>query len=176
MIDKLSEIYGRFIAALALFGCLLLLLMMLIIVTDVALRNFAIRGGPQGLGWSNEVSEFILYWVTLCVAPWLLRQGQHIRVDIVLQAIPKKMAWGLEWLGDFFGLACCMVMSYYSVQATWASYSANSLNIKTLVTPEWWSLAPLPLVFSLLSIEMLFRMHRLWLAERGPRSDAVSAA
>jgi hypothetical protein len=69
-----------------------------------------------------------------------------------------------------------MVMSYYGVQATWASYSANSLNIKTLVTPEWWSLAPLPLVFSLLSIEMLFRMHRLWLAERGPRSDAVSAA
>jgi TRAP-type C4-dicarboxylate transport system permease small subunit len=150
--------------------------MMLIIVTDVALRNFAVSGGPQGLGWSNEVSEFLLYLITLSVAPWLLRQGQHIRVDILLQAIPKKLAWALEWVGDLLGLACCLVMSTYGAQATWASYSANSLSIKTLVTPEWWSLAPLPVVFMLLSIEMIFRMHRLWLAERGPRSDAVSAA
>lgn len=176
MIDKISEAYGRFISALALFGCLLLLAMMLIIVTDVALRNFAVSGGPQGLGWSNEVSEFLLYLITLSVAPWLLRQGQHIRVDILLQAIPKKLAWALEWVGDLLGLACCLVMSTYGAQATWASYSANSLSIKTLVTPEWWSLAPLPVVFILLSIEMIFRMHRLWLAERGPRSDAVSAA
>lgn len=176
MIHKLSEIYGRFISALALFGCLLLLAMMLIIVTDVALRNFAVSGGPQGLGWSNEVSEFLLYLITLSVAPWLLRQGQHIRVDILLQAIPKKLAWALEWVGDLLGLACCLVMSTYGAQATWASYSANSLSIKTLVTPEWWSLVPLPVVFMLLSIEMIFRMHRLWLAERGPRNDAVSAA
>ncbi len=176
MIDKLSEIYGRFISALALFGCLLLLAMMLIIVTDVALRNFAVSGGPQGLAWSNEVSEFLLYLITLSVAPWLLRQGQHIRVDILLQAIPKKLAWALEWVGDLLCLACCLVMSTYGAQATWASYSANSLSIKTLVTPEWWALAPLPVVFMLLSIEMIFRMHRLWLAERGPRSDAVSAA
>ena len=176
MIDKLSEAYGRFISALALFGCLLLLAMMLIIVTDVALRNFAVSGGPQGLGWSNEVSELLLYLITLSVAPWLLRQGQHIRVDILLQAIPKKLAWALEWVGDLLGLACCLVMSTYGAQATWASYSANSLSIKTLVTPEWWSLAPLPVVFVLLSIEMIFRMHRLWLAERGPRCDAVSAA
>jgi TRAP-type C4-dicarboxylate transport system permease small subunit len=97
-------------------------------------------------------------------------------VDILLQAIPKKLAWALEWVGDLLGLACCLVMSTYGAQATWASYSANSLSIKTLVTPEWWSLAPLPVVFILLSIEMIFRMHRLWLAERGPRSDAVSAA
>jgi TRAP-type C4-dicarboxylate transport system permease small subunit len=176
MIDKLSEAYGRFISSLALFGCLLLLAMMLIIVTDVALRNFAFSGGPQGLGWSNEVSEFLLYLITLSVAPWLLRQGQHIRVDILLQAIPKKLAWTLEWMGDLLGLVCCLVMSLYGTQATWASYSSNSLNIKTLVTPEWWSLAPLPVVFALLSIEMIFRMRRLWLAERGPRSDAVSAA
>ena len=49
------------------------------------------------------------------------------------------------------------------------------MNIKTLVTPEWWWLSPLPLVFALLSIEMVFRMARLARAERAPRSDAVSA-
>lgn len=176
MMQALSDRFGRWLAGLALMGCLLLLAMMLLIVADVALRNLAIEGLPLGLPWSNEVSELMLYLITMCVAPWLLRQGQHIRVDIFLQAIPPRMAWALEWVGDGLGLLCCLVLAWYGVQATWASYTAGSLSIKTLVTPEWWSLAPLPVVFGLLSTEMVFRMHRLLHAQRGPRQDAVSAA
>jgi TRAP-type C4-dicarboxylate transport system permease small subunit len=59
---------------------------------------------------------------------------------------------------------------------TAASYSAGSINIKTLVTPEWWTLAPLPLGFALLGIEFVFRMYRLSTTEIGLRDDAVSAA
>ena len=87
----------------------LLFAMMMIIVGDVLLRNIAVPGLPRGLAWSNEVSELMLYLITLCVAPWLLRQGQHIRVDILLQALPPRLAWLLEWLGDAIGLACCAV-------------------------------------------------------------------
>ena len=150
--------------------------MMLIIVADVALRNLAIPGLPQGLAWSNEISELMLYLITMCVAPWLLRQGQHIRVDIVLQALPPQLAWYFEWIGDLIGLACCIVIAWYGTQAAWSSYVSGAVNIKTLVTPEWWALAPLPLVFVLLAIEMIFRMVRLQRGVRGPRHDAVSAA
>lgn len=174
--DRLSHAYGRFLAGLALLGCAILLAMMFIIVADVALRNLAIPGLPQGLAWSNEISELMLYLITMCVAPWLLRQGQHIRVDIVLQALPPRLAWYFEWLGDLLGLACCIVIAWYGTQAAWSSYLSGAVNIKTLVTPEWWALAPLPLVFVLLAIEMLFRMVRLQRGERGPRHDAVSAA
>ena len=153
MIDRLSTLWGRLLSALALLGCLLLLAMMLIIVADVALRNLALAGWPRGFAWSNEVSEWLLLLVTLSVAPWLL-----------------------EWLGDGLGLATCLVLTAVSAKAAWASHASGALSIKTLVTPEWWSLAPLPLAFALLSVEMLFRMHRLWRGERGPRNDAVSAA
>jgi TRAP-type C4-dicarboxylate transport system permease small subunit len=117
----------------------------------------------------------MLYLTTMLVAPWLLRQGQHIRVDILLTALPRRLAWCLEWVGDTIGLACCLFMAWYGSKAAWASWSSGALNIKTLVTPEWWSLAPLPLMFTLLSIEMVFRMQRLQQGERGPRQDAVSA-
>ena len=176
MILRCSERYGQLLSALAMLGCMLLLAMMLIIVADVALRNVALPGWPQGLAWSNEISELFLYLITLCVAPWLLRQGQHIRVDIVLRPLPPRLAWLLEWVGDAIGLTTCWMLAWYASVAVGASYGAGSVNIKTLVTPEWWSLAPLPVTFLLLSIEMLFRMNRLWLGERGPRHDAVSAA
>lgn len=174
--DRLSGAYGRLLAALALLGCAILFALMMVIVVDVGLRNVAVPGLPRGLSWSNEVSEGMLYLITLCVAPWLLRQGQHIRVDIVLRAIPPRLAWGLEWLGDAIGLATCVVIAAYASQAAWASYKAGAVNIKTLVTPEWWWLSPLPLVFVLLAIEMVFRMGRLARSERGPRADAVSAS
>lgn len=164
------------LAALALAGCAILMAMMAIIVADVALRNLAVPGLPQGLAWSNEISELMLYLLTMCVAPWLLRQGQHIRVDILLQAVPRRLAWRLEWIGDVLGLACCIVIAFHGARATWSSYASGAVNIKTLVTPEWWALAPLPLVFVLLSIEMVFRMIRLAQGERGPRHDAVGSA
>lgn len=171
-----SRSYGRLLAAMAWAGCVVLFAMMMVIVSDVLLRNLAIPGLPRGIGWSNEVSESMLYLTTMLVAPWLLRQGQHIRVDILLQVLPRRLAWTLEWVGDSIGLACCLFIAWYAARATWASFVDGSLSIKTLVTPEWWSLAPLPIVFGLLSIEMGFRMNRLWHAERGPRHDAVSAA
>ena len=176
MIDRLSCHYGRFLGALALLGCALLMAMMLIIVADVALRNLAVPGLPRGLPWSNEISELMLYLITMCVAPWLLRRGQHIRVDIVLLAIPRQLAWSLEWIGDVIGLACCLVIAWFGAQAAWSSYRAGAVNIKTLVTPEWWALSPLPVVFILLAVEMVFRMIRLQRGEHGPRKEAVSAA
>ena len=176
MIARLSGAYGRLLAWLALVGCAILLAMMFIIVGDVALRNLAVPGLPRGLAWSNEISELMLYLITMCVAPWLLRQGQHIRVDILLQALPPRAAWTFEWVGDAIGLACCCVIAWYGTQAAWSSYVSGAVNIKTLVTPEWWALAPLPLVFVLLAIEMVFRMIRLGRGVRGPRHDAVSAA
>jgi TRAP-type C4-dicarboxylate transport system permease small subunit len=176
MISRLSLHYGRLLGALAMVGCAILMAMMLIIVADVALRNLSIPGLPQGLAWSTEISELMLYLITMCVAPWLLRQGQHIRVDIMLQALPAQLAWYLEWVGDLIGFTCCIVIAWFGTQAAWSSYVSGAVNIKTLVTPEWWALAPLPLVFVLLGIEMIFRMNRLLRGPRGPRHDAVSAS
>jgi TRAP-type C4-dicarboxylate transport system permease small subunit len=175
LFERASGAFGRLLAVLAALGCALLAALLTIIVSDVALRNIALPGLPRGLAWSNEISELLLYLITLSVAPWLLRRGQHIRVDIVLRAIPPRLAWALEWVGDAIGLGCCIVLAWYATQAAWASYKAGAVNIKTLVTPEWWWLSPLPAIFVLLAIEMVFRMVRLARAERAPRDDAVSA-
>jgi TRAP-type transport system small permease protein len=172
---RFARAWRSLLAGLAWAGCAILFAMLLVIVGDVTLRNIAVPGLPRGLAWSNEVSELMLYLLTMCLAPWLLRQGQHIRVDIVLQALPPQVGWALEWVGDVLGFACCVLMMAYGARATWASFTAGALNIKTLVTPEWWSLAPLPVAFALLAIEMLFRMARLRAGPRAPRHDAVTA-
>lgn len=169
---RLSAWYQRLLDTLMLAGCLLLLIMTVMIGADVVSRNV----GAGGVAVSNEFSEDILYLMTLLAAPWLLRQGQHIRVDIILRMLPTRVAWLLEWVGDIVGLLCCLYFVWYGSLNALASYAAGSINIKTLITPEWWTLTPLPIGFALLGIEFIFRMHRLSTAEVGIRHDAVTAA
>jgi TRAP-type C4-dicarboxylate transport system permease small subunit len=176
VIDRLSLLFGRLLEALAWVACVMVFVMMMSICVDVLLRNVALVPSMRGLDWANDLTEALLYLITMCAAPWLLRQGQHIRVDILLRAIPKRAAWYCEWLADAVGLFCCLVMVVYGTKMTLASYSSDAMTVKTLVTPEWWILAPLPIAFALLLVEMLFRMRRLMRGPRGPREDAVSAA
>jgi TRAP-type C4-dicarboxylate transport system permease small subunit len=166
--------YGRLLEVFAAVACALILGMTLMICADVFLRNVRVVPGVAGLAWSAEISEAMLFLVTLLTAPWLLRRGQHIRVDIVLRAVPPRVGWVFEWMVDLLGLGCCALIAWYSARAALASFQAGSLSIKTLVTPEWWLLTVLPVAFTCLTIEMLFRMRRLSLAEHAPREDAVS--
>jgi len=175
-LEQLDRAWGRLLEAFALGACALIGGMTLMICVDVLLRNVALVPGVQGLAWSNEISETGLYLVTMLAAPWLLRQGQHIRIDIVLRVLPSAVGWACEWLSDVIAFVCCVCVVAYGARATWESYSQGSITIKTLVLPEWWTLAPLPAAFALLAVEMLFRMRRLWLGARAPRGDAVSVA
>lgn len=174
--ERLSHAWAKVLEAFALAACVLLGAMTVMICADVLLRNVALIPGVQGLPWSNELSETTLYVVTMLAAPWLLREGRHIRVDILLRALPAKAGWTCEWLCDAIALACCLCVVIFATRATWESYSQGSITIKTLVLPEWWTLAPLPAAFLLLSVELLFRMRRLWRGPRAPRDDAVSSA
>jgi TRAP-type C4-dicarboxylate transport system permease small subunit len=174
--SRVERAFGVLIDALAVVASLLLLAMMLVICGDVLLRNVAVPGLPSGIAWSNEISELMLYLLTMLAAPWLLRGGRHIRVDIVLRVLPARAAYACEWIADVLGLGCCLWMVRYGAAVTQKSLENQSLSIKTLVMPEWWFMAPLPACFALLAIEFVFRMRRLAAAEAGPRDDAVSAA
>lgn len=173
--ERLSALYGRLLAGLALAGCGVLFAMMLVICADVLLRNVRIIPGVYSVAWANEATEYALYLITLLTAPWLLRRGQHIRVDIVLRVLPPRVAWYCEWLCDATAFAVCVVIAYAAWKATASSIKINAMVVKTLALPEWWLLAPLIATFLLLAIEVLFRMARLHAGERGPREDAVTA-
>ena len=146
--------------------------MTLMIGADVLLRNV----GAGGIAWSNEVSEYILYLATVLSAPWLLRRGMQIRVDILLRALPKRVAYAMEWFADAAGLACALYFVWYGSRVAFASYASGAISLKTLVLPEWWMLAVMPAAFVLVAIEFVFRMHRLAAADIGPRDEAVSAS
>jgi len=170
---RLSTIFGKLFDALATIAALILLAMVITVTADIVLRN-AVRGG--GISWANEVSEYSLYLMTLLTAPWLLRRGQHVRLDIILTLVPARVAWLMEAVGDLLGFAVSVVLVRYGFAMTYDSWRLGAITIKNLVFPEWWLLAPLPVVFALLAVEFVFRFDRLLRGERARRIEATSVS
>jgi TRAP-type C4-dicarboxylate transport system permease small subunit len=169
-VSRLSAALGTFFHFLAVLAALILLAMVAVVSADILLRNLT----RTSFTWANEVSEYALYLITLLAAPWLLRRGQHVRLDLVLVLVPPRVAWAMELVADAIGFLVCLVLLRYGVAVTLDSWRTGSITIKNLVFPEWWLLAPLPAVFLLLAIEFVFRFHRLLTGEKARRRDAVS--
>ena len=170
--NRASAAFGGLLNVLAAVAALVLLGAVLLVTADILLRNLTRTGFP----WANEVSEYALFFITVLTAPWLLRRGQHIRLDLLLAAVPSRLAWLMEATADIVGFSVCVVLIRYSLKMTIDSASLGSITIKNLVFPEWWVLGPLPACFILLAIEFVFRFHRLLTGEKGRRREATSVA
>src|SRR6187431_1828099 len=105
--------------------------MVIIVTADILLRNLFV----YGFVWSNEITEYALYLITLLTAPWLLRRGQHVRIDMMLVVVPPRLAWAMEAVADVIGCAASLVLFWYGAVMTAQSARLGSLTIKNLVFP-----------------------------------------
>ena len=159
--------YRGLLHACAVIAALLLGVTALLVTGDVVARNV----GLGTLPWILEVSEYVLPLATFLVAPWLLARNEHVRLDVLLTALPARLARTLAWVGDLMGLAVCTVFVVYGARAIASSAQQGSLVIKSIVFPEWWLYAPVPVCFALLAIEFVRRLAgRGALAGSGPHA------
>lgn len=159
----LGALYGRVLNACGIVAALVILAMTALIVTDVALRNlspFFLRS-PLVIRGSVELTEYALFLTTMMAAPWLLRHGRHIRIDVLLIRLPRIAGWIAELVCDLVGLSLSILLAFYSIRSTLRSADAGTLIVKDYIIPEWWVQWPLGLMFVLLAIEFIFRIQRL---------------
>jgi TRAP-type C4-dicarboxylate transport system permease small subunit len=163
----IGSAYRGLLHGCAAVAAVLLGVTALLVTGDVVARNL----GFGTLPWILEVSEYVLPLATFLVAPWLLHKNEHVRLDILLNAVPGRLGRGLDRAADLVGLAVCAVFVVYGARAIASSAQQGSLVIKSIVFPEWWLYAPVPACFALLAIEFVRRLAGLGaLAGSGPHA------
>jgi TRAP-type C4-dicarboxylate transport system permease small subunit len=140
----------------SLFGLALGALIALMCV-DIAIRNLRIGSLP----WLIELTEYVLYAGAFLAAPWVLRQGAHVRVDAVLASLPTRHAVRLEQLIDLVGLGVALVLLYYGIVAVVDAWRSDLVARKTWNFDEWLLLLPIPLSALLLAVEFVLRIARV---------------
>ncbi|MGE0735354.1 MAG: TRAP transporter small permease [Alphaproteobacteria bacterium] len=124
--------------------------------------DIAIRGLNLGaLPWLIELTEYILYGGTFLAAPWALRLGAHVRVDLLLSSVRKSTALTLERIVDCIGLLVSAVFLYFGSVAVIDAWRENLTQFKTWSTPEWILLLPIPFAALLMVIEFILRIGRV---------------
>jgi TRAP-type C4-dicarboxylate transport system permease small subunit len=150
----MARAYRLLTEGLAAAAALLLGAMALAVTFDVVSRNLGLGAFP----WILEASEYALPLATFLVAPWLLAGNQHVRLDALLRALPGAAARALDRASNAVGLAVCAVLVVWGARAALDSARQGAMVLKSLVFPEWWLYAPVPVCFALLAIEFLRRL------------------
>ena len=145
----MARAYAAALSGLAALSAILIGLTALAITLDVVARNV----GAGTLPWILEASEYMLPLATFLVAPWLLRRNQHVRLDVVLHLARGRLGAGLEMASNLVGLLVCAVLVVYGVRTILNSAQQGAMVLKSMVFPEWWLYAPVPVCFVLLAFE-----------------------
>jgi TRAP-type transport system small permease protein len=149
------KLYRLILQVFAWTAGILLGAMALAVTFDVVARNL----GLSNTGWVVELSEYSLPVATLLVAPWLLHRNEHVRLDALLVALPRRISLALERTADALGILICAVFVWFSVKLIFDSARLGSMVVKTLSIPEWWQYALVPLSFGLLAVEFIRRLR-----------------
>ncbi len=172
LLDRGDRLWGQLLAGLALLAGALVALMVVVICVDVFVRNLGLGNMP----WAPEIAEYTLYLSTFFAAPWLLRTGGHVRMDMLIKTLPRSMGWALELFTDTVGIVACTALAAASANVAIASARQGSLVFKVLVFPEWWVLTPASIMFGVLAVEFCWRFRRQWRGPRTVREEATSVA
>ena len=148
--------YDRFIDLLGVAVALMLLALPALITLDVAVRVLRIGS----IKWSVDVSEYLLFFSTFLGAPWLMRLGLHVRVDVLLSALNKDTARRFEQALDLFCIGICGVLAYYGFLAAVDAYRLELKQFKALTVFDWPFHAVFVFTMVLLAAEFVRRMRR----------------
>jgi TRAP-type C4-dicarboxylate transport system permease small subunit len=113
-----------------------------------------------GIWWLYEGVEYALYTGIFLGAPWVLHEGAHVRVDVLIVALPKNAGARLEQAMDGAGAALCMVLCYHGLRAAVSEFQDGTLPDKDLRIYNWIMMCVFASSFALLTIEFILRVAR----------------
>ena len=169
LIDALDAAFARLVVWLAVLVAVSIGLFAVLI----PLNLFLVTTKWGNLAWLFEAVEYALYTGVFIGAPWVLRQGAHIRVDVVTSALPKTASAKLEKMLDVAGILLSLLLFVYGLRATLSEFEDGTLPDKDLRIENGYMMAVFALSFLLLAIEFAFRLRR---AADVLEEDAVTPA
>ena len=134
-----------------------------LMAVSIPLNLLIIKTHIGSLWWLNTSIEYALYFGVFAGAPWVLQQGAHVRVDVMLSALPENASQKLDSLINLLGAGLCIFLCVYGVRAGIGEFIDQTMPDKDLRVANWIVVAFFAFSFAMLTVEFLFRMrpHRV---------------
>ena len=147
-IDRLNRGLGR--------GVAWLLVVMIAIGAYNAIARWSERYAGVQLA-SNawlELQWYLYSLVFLLGAPWALRRGDHVRVDVIYSGLPERGRWWIDLLGTLiFLIPFCAFAVWISVDFVVDSWVEGEMSNDPGGLPRWPLKPVVPIAFLLILLQ-----------------------
>ena len=127
----------------------------LLICATVFIRYLA--GGA--IKWALPVSELCLLFIAFLGTTWVLKREGHVKMDLVLDQLKPRNQAMLNIVTSAIATISCLVITWYSTQATWNNFQGGVLVAKLTEVNKFIPMAVIPLGSFLLSIQFMRRTY-----------------
>lgn len=135
----------------AVLATIILIMMTLMICYSVIMRYYF--GMPAG--WSNELAEYALLYITFFGATWLLKRDGHVRVDVLLNYISDRGRTILNFWTTLLAVAICAFITYHGTLSTIDHFQRGIPVIKSLAVAKYLLLWVIPAGMFMLTLQFV---------------------
>ena len=170
MLARLIRGFEWLTAVMAATAALMILAMSLWITYDVIARHFDVASP-----WSFDLSEYTLVWATFLAAPWVLLQDRHVRIEILVDALPVPIQRLLGIVVSTVAMIICAVLAWRTGVAALEYFQNNVMMPRIWRIPRIWPYVIVPVGSGVLVLAFAVRL-RLYLQSADPEGELRARA
>jgi len=141
-----------------------------VLASVVFLQFFSRYVLNDSYAWTEEISRYLLMWLTFIGAATAMRRGTHIGVEAIQHYLPEKLARASRLVVDVITLGFVACLCWFGITVT------ERMQIQSMTVIEW----PMSIVYGGVAFGcflMLYRCVRMVFgnARRGWRPDPEKA-
>ena len=148
--DLIDRILEKVVSAAHTLGTLALAFVFLSVVADVIARLF---GANLGV-WVEELSGYGVTWSTYLGLAYVLREGKHVKVDLITEKLAPRRRAVMRIVGDVGTLTFAAIIAYKGFYLMEVAYKADRLT-SGLEFPVYILMIVFPLGMTLFGLETL---------------------
>ena len=117
----------------------------------------------RSIATAEEISTFLMIWVTYLGAGLALREGRHAAIDLFQDLLPEKFRLAVRWFLGIVILLFFLALAYFGI--LFARFGWEQETIATQI-PQGIPYVGIPLGALLLALHLILRyrswLHRNW--------------
>ena len=128
----MRALLDSFFKLLGALGAFFILATLIIEVAGIAARElgYSMAGSDAYAGYFLAAGSFL-------ALGYALRQGDHIRVTLILQRVHGRARWWMEVVCLVIASTLSLYFAYFSAKLVWGSYAFNDISQNVDATPLW---------------------------------------
>lgn len=145
-------VYDRIVATCAAIVGILILSTVLLVTADVAGRYFF----AEPIEWALELTEYFLLCVPFLGMAWLIRRAEgHVRIDLLLDALPPRGQMALNLTSSILATLTCGFAAYFAIETTLDHYNRSVLTYGIYPIPKFVPISVIAIGLVLATIEFM---------------------